>query len=84
MAYLTGSIPSAVWIGKLFYKIDVREYGVNPLFICFGFLEWTESSSSDVKRYSPLLCLQVEFDETNKRNKLRIVSAGDEISINHS
>ena len=66
------------------YKIDVREYGVNPLFICFGFLEWTESSSSDVKRYSPLLCLQVEFDETNKRNNLRIVSAGDEISINHS
>ena len=66
------------------YKIDVREYGVNPLFICFGFLEWTESSSSDVKRYSPLLCLQVEFDQTNKRNNLRIVSAGDEISINHS
>lgn len=26
-AYLLGSIPSAVWIGKFFYKIDVREYG---------------------------------------------------------
>ena len=26
LAYLTGSIPSAVWVGKLFYKIDVREY----------------------------------------------------------
>jgi acyl phosphate:glycerol-3-phosphate acyltransferase len=26
-AYLVGSIPSAVWIGKFFYKIDVREYG---------------------------------------------------------
>jgi glycerol-3-phosphate acyltransferase PlsY len=26
-AYLVGSIPSAVWIGKYFYKIDVREYG---------------------------------------------------------
>ncbi len=26
-AYLLGSIPSAVWIGKYFYKIDVREYG---------------------------------------------------------
>ncbi len=26
-AYLFGSIPSAVWIGKYFYKIDVREYG---------------------------------------------------------
>lgn len=27
VAYLVGSIPSAVWIGKRFYNIDVREYG---------------------------------------------------------
>lgn len=26
-AYLTGSLPSAVWVGKIFYNIDVREYG---------------------------------------------------------
>lgn len=26
-AYLIGSIPSAVWIGKLFYGIDVRNHG---------------------------------------------------------
>lgn len=26
-AYLLGSIPSAVWIGKRFYGIDVREHG---------------------------------------------------------
>jgi len=26
-AYILGSIPSAVWIGKYFFKIDVREYG---------------------------------------------------------
>ncbi len=26
-AYLLGSIPTAVWIGKLFYGIDVREFG---------------------------------------------------------
>jgi len=26
-AYLTGAFPSAVWVGKTFYKIDVREYG---------------------------------------------------------
>ncbi|MCX6181212.1 MAG: glycerol-3-phosphate 1-O-acyltransferase PlsY [Bacteroidetes bacterium] len=26
-AYLIGSIPTAVWIGKSFYGIDVREYG---------------------------------------------------------
>ncbi len=27
MAYLLGSIPTAVWIGQAFYGIDVREYG---------------------------------------------------------
>lgn len=27
IAYLTGAFPSAVWVGKTFYKIDVREYG---------------------------------------------------------
>ena len=27
LAYLLGSIPSAVWVGKYFYGIDVREYG---------------------------------------------------------
>lgn len=26
-AYLLGSIPTAVWIGKYFYNIDVREHG---------------------------------------------------------
>ena len=26
-AYLLGSIPSALWVGKLFYGIDVREFG---------------------------------------------------------
>ena len=26
-AYIMGSIPSAVWIGRIFYGIDVREYG---------------------------------------------------------
>lgn len=27
VAYLLGSIPSAVWIGKRFYGVDVREHG---------------------------------------------------------
>ena len=26
-AYILGSIPSSVWIGKIFYKTDVREHG---------------------------------------------------------
>jgi len=29
LAYVLGSIPSAVWIGKAFYGVDVREHGSN-------------------------------------------------------
>ncbi len=27
LAYIIGSVPTAVWVGKRFYKIDVREHG---------------------------------------------------------
>lgn len=30
-AYLIGSIPSALWIGKLFYNTDIREHGSGNL-----------------------------------------------------
>src|SRR6185437_4808666 len=30
-AYIIGSIPSALWVGKLFYKIDIREHGSGNL-----------------------------------------------------
>ena len=30
-AYLIGSIPSGLWIGKIFYKIDIREHGSGNL-----------------------------------------------------
>lgn len=26
-AYIIGSIPTAVWVGKIFHKIDIRDYG---------------------------------------------------------
>jgi len=27
LAYLIGSIPTSVWVGKIFYGVDVRDYG---------------------------------------------------------
>ena len=66
------------------YKSSIRESGVNPLFICFGFLEWKESPTSDKKLYSPLLMLQVELDDEKKTSKLSVSGTGDEISINHT
>lgn len=31
MAYILGSIPSALWVGKLFFKIDIRNHGSGNL-----------------------------------------------------
>lgn len=30
-AYLIGSIPSGLWVGKIFYKTDIREHGSGNL-----------------------------------------------------
>jgi glycerol-3-phosphate acyltransferase PlsY len=27
LAYLVGAIPTSIWVGKVFYKIDIREFG---------------------------------------------------------
>jgi glycerol-3-phosphate acyltransferase PlsY len=27
MAYLIGAIPTSIWVGKFFYRIDIREFG---------------------------------------------------------
>ncbi|NLH57032.1 MAG: glycerol-3-phosphate acyltransferase, partial [Rikenellaceae bacterium] len=26
-AYILGSIPTSIWVGKIFYHIDIREHG---------------------------------------------------------
>lgn len=31
IAYIIGSIPSGLWVGKLFYKVDIREHGSGNL-----------------------------------------------------
>lgn len=31
IAYLLGSIPSALWVGQLFYKMDIRQHGSGNL-----------------------------------------------------
>ena len=64
------------------YKSSQKESGVNPLYFCFGFLEWKQSQSSDKKFTSPLLMLQVQMEEVKKGGRLKVFSTGDDISIN--
>ena len=65
-------------------KSSIRELGVNPLYVCFGFLEWTESISSEKKLYSPLLMMQVDLDSDKPNSTLGITSTGDSISFNQT
>tara|TARA_Y100000768_G_scaffold346225_1_gene293630 strand:+ start:2310 stop:7259 length:4950 start_codon:yes stop_codon:yes gene_type:complete len=66
------------------YKSSIRELGVNPLYVCFGFLEWTESAASEKKLYSPILMMQVEMDDEKPSSNLGISSTGESISINQT
>ena len=54
---------------KRLYNSSKAESGINPLYFCFGFLEWKESSSSEKTLYSPILILQVEIEETKKKDR---------------
>ena len=31
LAYIIGSLPSGLWVGKLFYNMDIREHGSGNL-----------------------------------------------------
>ena len=64
------------------YKSSQKEAGVNPLYMCFGFVEWYQSDSSHKKLTSPLLMLQVQLEKQNQGGQLLLSSTGDEITIN--
>lgn len=66
------------------YKSSIKEQGVNPLYICFGFLEWRESISENKKKYAPILMMPVLIEEKKNTSKLTVSSTGDEITINQT
>ena len=64
------------------YNSSLKESGVNPLYFCFGFIEWKQAESSDKILTSPVLMLQVHLLEGERGRKLKVSSTGDEISVN--
>ena len=62
------------------YNFFIKETGVNSLFFCFGFLEWTEAESSDFKLYSPILTFQAVLNQ--KKKKFFVSGAGNELNTN--
>ena len=66
------------------FKSSQKERGVNPLYFCFGFLEWKESEAEEDYSYAPLLMMQVQFDESTKGTRSKVSSTGDELILNQS
>ena len=64
------------------YNSFIKETGVNSLFFCFGFLEWTETEYSDRKFYSPILTFQAVLNQ--KQKKLIVSGAGNELNMNQA
>ena len=61
------------------YNHNLRETGLQTLYVCFGFLEWKEIKTSK-KRLAPLILLPVEFSED--RNDFSIKSQDSELLDN--
>ena len=63
----------------------IRETGINVLLVSFGFLEWTDSTSSDKSNVSPLLLIPITIDrkKTGSGHKYSINDDGD-IEVNQT
>ena len=64
------------------YNSFIKETGVNSLFFCFGFIEWTEIEQSDRKLYSPILIFQAALNQ--KKKKLFVSGTENELNINQA
>ncbi len=61
-----------------------EEQGVSVLFLALGFLEWYESTSSDIKRYAPLVLLPVNLERGSSRVKFKLVVRNKDLEPNLS
>jgi very-short-patch-repair endonuclease len=63
-------------------RSSLQEQGIVTLFLAFGFLEWTESSSSDIRVRSPLILMPVELVQESSRSNYHLILFEDEIALN--
>lgn len=62
----------------------VQEQGVNILYLALGMLEWYESSSSEIKRKSPLILIPVTLTRSSVKAPFRLEYTGDDLGGNLS
>lgn len=75
-------------LARVLYNLRLRsrtaleEQGVNVLFVAFGFLEWTESQSSDRKLRSPLVLAPVELIRETVTNPYKVSLLDEDVVLN--
>jgi acyl phosphate:glycerol-3-phosphate acyltransferase len=88
-AYIIGSIPSALWLGKLFYNKDIRNFGSNNLgatnsFRVLGKLPGLAVLIIDIsKGYLVVICLPIFFPNHNLDKDLFTVILGLVVILGH-
>ena len=63
-------------------KIYTEEQGINPLYLAFGFLNWTERENSDYVLSSPLVLVPIYIDVIDLTSPFSLKMRDDEIIIN--
>jgi hypothetical protein len=53
-------------------RLAIEETGTNMLYLCFGFLEWTESDTAADRATAPLLLLPVSLRQSDPDPKTRL------------
>ncbi|HHE65144.1 MAG TPA: DUF4011 domain-containing protein, partial [Bacteroidetes bacterium] len=67
---------------RLRAKTSYEEMGINTLFIAFGFIKWSENSTSKNPLLSPILLVPVEIIRKNLASKCEIRVIDEDIVIN--
>lgn len=68
-------------------RTAIEESGVNMLFLCLGFLKWSDHNNSEVYNYAPLIMIPIEIDrdKVDARTgfaKFRLKYTGEDILDN--
>ncbi len=66
------------------YRLSLQELGINTLYTCFGFLEWTARDDSNKRMLAPLVLQQVDLEKKKGRGRYRYIltKADDESTVN--
>lgn len=63
-------------------KTALEEQGVNVLYLAFGFLQWKESTSSNIKLKSPLILVPVQLSIESFTEPYKLSMTDDDVVVN--